>query len=146
MEIYLASDHAAYEDKEMVKRFLESKGNKVIDLGTDSPKRCNYPDFAIKLSDEVVRNKGRGILLCGSGIGVSIVANRFKGIRAALCKSASEAKLSREHNDSNVLCLAGRVSKENELKEMVVAWLEGEFEGGRHAERLAIFENLGEEI
>lgn len=146
MKIQVASDHAAYEAKEVVVNFLRSQDVEVNDLGTHSPDRVDYPDYAVKLCKEVLKENSCGILLCGSGIGVSIVANRFKGIRAALCRSAYDAEMSRKHNDANVLCLGGRVNTDKEIIEMVEVWLSTAFEGQRHADRLALFENLGEEI
>lgn len=146
MKIYLATDHAAFEQKELVKKIVTELSHEVHDLGTYTNERCDYPTYAISLAKAVVKDNAIGILLCGSGIGVSIVANRFKGIRAALCHSEKEAILSRQHNNANVLCMGGRLLTESEIRSMVKAWLETDFEGGRHAERLALFESLGEEI
>ena len=143
-KIAIGSDHAAYDMKEMVKHFLQSKNFEVIDCGTHSADRADYPDYAIKVSKEVLDQNIKGILLCGSGIGVSIVANRFKGIRAALCRTECDAEMSRKHNDANVLCLGARVNTEDEIKKIIESWLKNDFEGGRHADRLKIFENLGE--
>lgn len=143
-KIAIGSDHAAYEMKEMVKHLLHSKKIEVIDCGTYSPERADYPDYAKKVSHEVVSNNLQGILLCGSGIGVSIVANRFKGIRAALCRTPMDAEMARKHNDANVLCLGARFNTEEEIKKIIDAWFANSFEGGRHADRLKIFEDLGE--
>ena len=143
-KIALGSDHAAFEMKELVKQFLQSKNFEVIDVGTHSIDRCDYPDFAQKVSHEVLKNNIQGLLLCGSGIGVSIVANRFKGIRAALCRSPQDAEMARKHNDANVLCLGARFSSESEIKNIIEAWFANQFEEGRHSDRLKIFENLGE--
>ena len=144
MKIIIGSDHAAYEAKEYVKQLLNHYD--VLDVGSSSDERCDYPEFAIKLCKEVLNKKAKGILLCGSGIGVSMVANRFKNIRAALCRDAEEAKLSRLHNDANVLCLGGRISSNEEIKNMVEVWLGTNFEGGRHISRVEMFNNLGEDI
>lgn len=146
MKIYLATDHAAFKEKELVKKFVIELGHEVHDLGTHTNERCDYPTYAISLAQAVVKDDALGILLCGSGIGVSIVANRFRGIRAALCHNMEEASLSRQHNDANVLCMGGRFLAEDEIRTIVKAWLEAEFEGGRHADRLALFESLGEEV
>lgn len=146
MKLFLATDHAAFEQKEEVKEFLKELGHEVVDLGTNSSERSNYPEFAIKLAKSVVHANELGILLCGSGIGVSMTANRFKGIRAALCRSSEEAKLSRQHNDANVLCLGGRISSMDEIKEMITVWLKTDFEGGRHSERIALFNDIGEDV
>ena len=142
MKIYIGCDHAAYDEKEELKAYL-SENFEVEDKGPFSGDRCNYPDFAAAVAKEV--QKGEiGILLCGSGIGVSIVANRFSKVRAALCRTVEEAKLSRQHNDANVLCMGARISSMEDLKAMADAWLKEEFEGGRHSERIALFNELGE--
>jgi ribose 5-phosphate isomerase B len=143
-KIFLGCDHAAFTEKEVVKKFLVEKGYEVEDKGTYSDERCNYPDYAQAVAKSVLAENGLGILICGSGIGVSIVANRYKGIRAALVRSPKEAELSRQHNDANVLCLGARITTIDGLEEISMAWLNAEFENGRHAERLALFENLGE--
>ena len=143
-KIVIGSDHAAFEMKEFVCEFLHSKKIEIIDVGTKSIERCDYPDFAIALAKEVVQKKLTGILLCGSGVGVSIVANRFKGIRAALCRSGSDAEMARKHNDANVLCLGARTNTKEEIKAIIDAWLSSEFDDGRHTDRLNKFKDLGE--
>ncbi len=143
-KIAICSDHAAFGMKEMVKHLLQSKKIEVIDCGTYSPERADYPNYAKKVSHEVVEKNIQGILLCGSGIGVSVVANRFKGVRAALCRTPMDAEMARKHNDANVLCLGARFNTEEEIKKIVEAWFANSFEGGRHADRLKIFEDLGE--
>ncbi|RPJ71022.1 MAG: ribose 5-phosphate isomerase B [Alphaproteobacteria bacterium] len=143
MKIVIGSDHAAFEMKEFVREFLLSKKIDVIDVGTKSAERCDYPDYASALVKEVLKNKIPGILLCGSGIGVSIVANRYKGIRAALCRSPYDAEMARKHNDANVLCLGARTNSEEEIKAIIEAWMAAEFEGGRHLDRLNKFQDLG---
>jgi ribose 5-phosphate isomerase B len=143
-KIALGSDHAAYEMKETVKRLLLSQNFEVIDVGTHSCDRVDYPDYAKLLSHEVITQNIQGILLCGSGIGVSIVANRFKGIRAALCRTPEDAEMARKHNDANVLCLGARFNTEEEIKKIISSWFENSFEGGRHADRLNKFSDLGE--
>jgi ribose 5-phosphate isomerase B len=142
MKLVVGSDHAAFDGKEMVKNYLKDRFE-IVDVGPESDDRCNYPDYAVKLSRKVNELNTLGILLCGSGIGVSIVANRFKGIRAALCRTPEEAALSRQHNDANVLCLGARINSEEELKKIIDTWFESSFENGRHSDRLAIFENMG---
>lgn len=144
MKIALGSDHAAFEMKEMVKDLLHSKKIDVIDVGTHSPERADYPDYAKKVCHEVIAQNIQGILLCGSGIGVSMVANRFKGVRAALCRTPEDAEMARRHNDANVLCLGARFNTEDEVKKIIEAWFENTFEGGRHADRLKKFSDLGE--
>ncbi|MCY4524903.1 MAG: ribose 5-phosphate isomerase B [Halobacteriovoraceae bacterium] len=145
MKIFIACDHAAYEYKKNLLEYL-GEGYDLEDLGSDSPDRCHYPDFAIKLSKKVILENGRGILLCGTGMGMSIVANRFKGIRAALCRSCDDARLSREHNNANVLCVGSRVTAFSEMVKLVDTWLSVDFAGGRHSERLAIFEGMGQKL
>ena len=144
MKIAIGSDHAAYEMKEMVKHFLQSKQFDVIDCGTYSAERADYPEYAKKVSHEVTSQGIQGILLCGSGIGVSIVANRFKGVRAALCRTPMDAEMARKHHDANVLCLGARFTTEEETKKIIEAWFANSFEGGRHSDRLKLFEDLGE--
>jgi len=144
MKIFIACDHAAFEAKEALRQHLEGK-HELKDLGTYSLDSVHYPDYAMKLSEAVLQHPGsRGVLLCGSGIGVSIVANRFKGIRAALCRDVDDAKMCRLHNDANVICLAGRKTPIETLKPMVDTFLATEFEGGRHAQRLDLFAQLGQ--
>lgn len=142
-KIFLATDHGAYQQKEAVKSYLIENGYEVEDLGTHSEDSCHYPEYAIALA-RAVQKEGRGVLLCGSGIGVSIVANKFKGIRAALCHTLDDARLSREHNNSNVICFGGRISSSEEVLEMTKVWLSTDFEGGRHQTRVDMFATLGE--
>ena len=143
MKIVIGSDHAAFEMKEFVREFLLSKKIEVIDVGTHSADRCDYPDYAQALVKEVLQKDISGILLCGSGIGVSIVANRYKGIRAALCRSSDDAEMSRKHNDANVLCLGARTNSEKEIQTIIEKWIATGFEGGRHLDRLNKFRDLG---
>lgn len=143
MKIFLGSDHAAYDEKELIKSYL-SETCEVEDLGPFSAERCDYPDFASAVSKRVQAGEGRGFLLCGSGIGVSMVANRFSNVRAALVRTPKEAELSRQHNDSNVLCVGARINSVEEIKEMAKAWLNTEFENGRHSGRIEKFNQLGE--
>ncbi len=143
MKIALACDHGGFKLKEHIKRFLASEGVEVLDFGTFSEDSVDYPDFAIKaikalLSGEV----DRAILMCGTGIGMSIVANRFPGIRAALCHDVYTAKMSRLHNDANVLVMGGRVLSPEVAQEMVKVWLTEPFEGGRHERRLRKIEGI----
>ena len=142
-KIFLATDHGALEHKDAVKEFLIKDGYDVVDLGTSSSDSCHYPEYAIKLAKSV-QEEGRGILLCGSGIGVCMVANKYKGIRAALCHTLDDARLSREHNNSNVICFGGRISSVDEVIAMTMLWLSTDFEGGRHQSRIDMFADLGE--
>ena len=144
MQIVIGSDHAAFDTKEFVKELLCSKGFDVIDVGTHSPDRCDYPDYATALVKVVLERKIQGVLLCGSGIGVSIVANRYRGIRAALCRNPLDAEMARKHNDANILCLGARSNTNEEIKIILESWFNAQFEGGRHEDRLKKFDNLGE--
>lgn len=140
-KIYIASDHAGYEAKMQVKSILENMGVLVIDLGTDNAKNSvDYPDFAALVANSIKSNDEFGVLICGSGIGISIAANRFSHIRCALCHNSTLARLSREHNDANVLCFGARVVGAEIIKDMVEVFFTTEFSGGRHQKRV---EKLG---
>lgn len=143
MKIYVASDHAAYNEKTELIEYLK-KNHEVLDLGTHSLESTNYPQWAKLLVEKVRSENVPGILLCGSGIGVCMTANRYKGIRAALCRDEDDAKLSRQHNNANVLCLSGRKTPIDLLKKITDVFLTTEFEGGRHQLRIDQFNNLGE--
>ncbi len=134
--IYIASDHAGFDLKEILIKEFKKLNIEFIDLGTDSKESVDYPDFANKLSEKIKKDSDFGILICGSGIGISIAANRHKNIRAALCNSAKSAKLSRAHNNANVLCLGARLIKEKPAFSISKAFLSSEFEGDRHAKRV----------
>ncbi|MEQ8187916.1 MAG: ribose 5-phosphate isomerase B [Candidatus Eremiobacterota bacterium] len=142
--IIIGSDHAAYEKKEEVKKILRNLNIEVNDIGTSSSENSvDYPDIAQQVAGEISRgNFSRGILLCGSGIGISIAANKFPSVRAALCYSKEAARLSRAHNDANILVLPGRLPLEDELEDILRAWLETDFEEGRHARRLEKIKNI----
>ena len=134
----IASDHAGYALKVQIKKHLDDKGIRYIDFGTNDTASCHYPDFAHKLCEAIQKGEcDKGILVCGTGIGMSLVANKIHGIRAACCSESYSAKLTRMHNDANVLCFGARVIGEATALEMVDAFLDHEFEGGRHAERVA---------
>lgn len=137
-KIFIASDHAGYELKSKIATFLKDKNLQIIDLGTDSShKSVDYPDFAKKLTNELYQDLSAvGILICGSGIGISIAANREKHIRASLCVNEEIARLSRIHNDANVLCLGARFTEESEAFKIVNTFLDTEFEKGRHIIRV----------
>jgi ribose 5-phosphate isomerase B len=134
--IHLASDHAGFALKSHLVQYLESKGFAVADEGTHSTESCDYPVLAHKLCAAVEKEQGLGILICGTGIGVSIAANRHPGIRAALCATELQARLSRQHNNANVLCLGARIIGVELAQAIVEAFLEGTFEGGRHQRRI----------
>ena len=133
----IAVDHGGLVLKQAVKEELEAAGCPVLDLGTNTEESVDYPDFAEKLVDAIAAGKAqRGVLICGTGIGISIAANRHNGIRAALCYDEETAMLARQHNDANVLCLGGRKTDEALARRLVKLFLETEFEGGRHARRV----------
>ena len=137
-KFYIATDHAGYALKAFVKNFVQELGHEIIDLGPDSADRVDYPDFAKKCADLVVSDKGSfGILICGTGIGISIAANKVAGIRAALCHDGYTAKLTRQHNDANILCFGERVVGKGIVEDMIEAFASTEFEGGRHAARVS---------
>lgn len=135
--IAIGSDHAGYEAKEKVKKHLESLGVSFKDFGTHSEKSCDYPLIAKAVSLSVKSGESeKGILICGSGIGMSIAANKISGIRAALCKNEETSKLSRAHNNANIVCIGARTTDFEEIKKIVNAFLETSFEAGRHQRRL----------
>ncbi|MCP4692865.1 MAG: ribose 5-phosphate isomerase B [Desulfobacterales bacterium] len=142
--IIIGCDHAAFPLKECVKRFVEEQGLDVTDVGAFNEESVDYPDIGIKVASRISKGEfPRGILLCGTGIGMSLVANRFAGVRATLCQDIFSALMSRRHNDSNILVLGGRVIGDVLAMEIVRAWLETPFEGDRHQRRLDMFNNLG---
>ena len=137
IKLAIGCDHAAYEEKQKVIEFLRKKDYQVIDLGTDSIKSVDYPKFAHNVAKMVVSNTAdKGILLCGSGIGISIAANKVKGIRAALCTSVEHAIMSRKHNDANILAFGARFTDIDLIKSIIKIWLNTDFEGGRHLRRI----------
>ena len=146
-EIIIGSDHAGFPLKETVKRYVSELGYTVTDAGTDSPANVDYPDFGAIVAQRVSTGEfDRGILVCGSGVGMSIVANRFPGVRAALCLDEETARMSRLHNDANILVLAGRRTDEEAAKSITRLWLNTEFEGGRHQRRLEKITDLGKRL
>lgn len=146
-KIIIASDHGGFSLKEKIKPYLESAGYKIKDLGTCSGESCDYPQFAYCLAKEVSSGRyKRGILLCKSGIGNSIVANKLPGVRAALCYSLKAARLSRQHNDSNVLVLGSVFVSAALAKRIVRVWLNTQFEGGRHKRRLNQIKDIEQRI
>ena len=136
-KIAIASDHGGFDLKESIIAFLLKKGWEIDNLGAPSTDSVDYPDYGIKLAEAIIDKKFvRGILICGTGIGMSIVVNRFSGIRGALCSDVYTAKMCREHNDSNILIMGGRVISVGSAMEILDTWLNTEFEGGRHKRRL----------
>jgi len=143
MQIGVASDHGGFELKEELKPFLKSLGAEPIDLGTFSAESVDYPDFGALVAEKVSRGElGKGILICGTGIGMSMVANKFPRIRAALANDLYSSRCSREHNDANILIIGGRIVGKELAKEIVKVWLETPFAQGRHKRRLEKIEAL----
>ena len=141
MKFYIATDHAGYALKAYVKEYVTSKGHEIVDLGPDSADRVDYPDYAKKCADAVVADSGSfGILICGTGIGISISANKVAGIRAALCHDAYTATMTRAHNDANILAFGERVVGKGVIESMIDAFCDTPFEGGRHAGRVSKIE------
>jgi ribose 5-phosphate isomerase B len=139
--IPIGADHAGFPLKKRLVTELEALGYHPVDLGTDSPESTDYPDYAHRVADKVARGEvQRGVLLCGTGLGMSYAANRHHGVRAAVAWTPEIARLSREHNDSNILVLPARFVSEDQGVEILKAWLEAPFEGGRHSRRLAKIE------
>jgi len=137
MRIAVGSDHAGFELKEKVRRALAFRGIEVEDFGTSSLERVDYPDYAGKVAAAVRDGRAdRGVLVCGTGIGVCIVANKFRGIRAAAPWDADTTRLSRAHNDTNILCLSGRHMDHAAALELLAIWLDTPFDGGRHQLRI----------
>jgi len=145
MKIALGSDHAAYEFKEQIKVYLKVLGHEVVDFGTTSNERVNYSEYGIKVGEAVAAHECEcGIVCCGTGVGISIAANKVKGIRCVVCSEPYSARLSRQHNDTNILSMGARVIGIGLAKMIVDEWLNATFEGGRHLERInqiAVYEN-----
>ena len=142
-KIAIASDHGGFDLKESVITFLLKKGCEVDNLGAPSTDSVDYPDYGIKVAKAIIDKKFvRGILICGTGVGMSIVVNRFPGIRGTLCSDVYTAKMCREHNDSNILIMGGRVIEVSLAIEILETWLNTEFEGGRHQRRLDKIKNI----
>ena len=141
--VVVGSDHAAFSMKETIKKFLESQCFNVVDVGTDSLDSVNYAVYGAKVALSISTKKyERGILLCGTGIGMSMVANRYPHVRAALCGGIFSAKMSRLHNDANILVMGGRVTGDILATEIAYTFLTTKFEGGRHQERLSYFDKI----
>ena len=141
IKIAIGCDHAAFEEKEKLKYFLRDKGYEILDVGTNSNESVDYPKFGHSVANMVVENiADKGIVICGSGIGISIAANKVKGARTALCTSCEHAEMSRKHNDANILALGARMSDYDLLEKITSVWLETKFEGGRHLNRINMIE------
>ena len=137
MKIAIGSDHRGYDAKRRIVTLLQSTGQEVLDVGPQSADSVDYPDFAFQVAQAVSEGRvDRGILICGTGIGMCIAANKVKGVRAAPCHDSITVEMSRRHNDANVLCLSADLLGDELIGRMVRLWLETEFEGGRHARRV----------
>jgi ribose 5-phosphate isomerase B len=137
MKFAIGSDHRGFQAKEHVKRFLAEMGHVVLDCGTHSDAPTDYPDYAVPVCEAIQEGKAeRGVLLCGSGIGMCMSANKMRGIRAALCHDELTAEMSRRHNDANVLCLGGDLLGDELIRRIVEIWVRTNFEGGRHERRV----------
>ena len=136
-KIALAADHAGFEEKEKIKKTLDELGVEYRDMGTDSSDSVDYPDYAIKAAEAVADGEfDQGLLVCGSGTGMAIAANKIHGVRAAVAWNEDIARLARQHNDANVLSLAARFNSPDEMDKIVRAWFAADFEGGRHEKRV----------
>jgi ribose 5-phosphate isomerase B len=144
MRIAVGSDHRGYEVKRRIVPLLQSSGHEVVDMGTTGEASADYPDFAFEVAVAVSQVRvDRGILVCGTGIGMCIAANKVAGVRAALCHDSITAEMSRRHNNANILCLSADLLGDELIDRMIRIWLETEFEGGRHArrvEKIALYE------
>ena len=143
MIIPIASDHAGFEAKELAKQVLEELGYMPVDFGTHNEESCDYPEYAVQVAKKV--NNGEhelGVLICGSGQGMCMTANKFENVRAALVYNTDVAALSRQHNNSNIICLPGRQLNHDQIHEILKVWLSAEFEGGRHNRRVQKIHSL----
>ena len=143
MKIAIGNDHVAVDMKNQITTYLESLGHEVINMGTDSTERCDYPIYGEKVARAVAEGRAeRGIAICGTGVGISLAANRVPGIRAVVCSEPYSAALSRQHNNTNVLSFGARVIGVELAKLIVKSWLDAEFEGGRHAVRVRMLDDI----
>lgn len=137
MKFYIGTDHAGIDLKDYTVELLKDKGHEVVDMGPFSKERVDYPDYAHKVAEAVLAEPtAQGILICGSGIGMSMAANRHAGIRAALCHDAYTATVARGHNDANILCFGERIVGKGVAESIIDAWIAGSFDGGRHCGRV----------
>jgi len=142
LKVAIGSDHGGFHLKEELKGVLAELGHEVIDVGCHSPDSVDYPNYAKEVAGMILTGRcDRGVLICGTGIGMSIAANRVPGIRAALCHELFTARMSREHNNANILCMGARVIGAGLAKEMVKVWMETPFAGGRHERRICMIDD-----
>jgi len=147
MRLVIGSDHGGLELKSAVSQRLESRGLEVVDFGTGSGDSVDYPDFAVKVAREVSRGEADcGVLVCGTGIGMSIAANKYPGVRAALVTDEYMAQMAKEHNNANILVMGGRVMSDEVARRLVQVWLDTEYDGGRHQRRLDKIARIEEDV
>lgn len=145
MKIAIGNDHVAVDMKNHIKKYLEDKGHTIVNFGTDTPDRTDYPIYAKKVADSVVSKECElGILICGTGIGISIAANKVKGIRAAVCSEPYSAALTRQHNNANIIAFGAKVIGTATAETIVDAFINAEYEGGRHARRVDMISDIEE--
>jgi ribose 5-phosphate isomerase B len=145
MIIPIASDHAGFEAKEITKELLEEMGHMPVDFGTHSSDSVDYPDYAVQVAEKINKHEHeQGILVCGSGQGMCMTANKYPNVRGALVYDTKSASLTRQHNNANVLCLPGRSLNRDQIKEILEKWFDAEFEGGRHERRVNKIRSLTE--
>lgn len=143
MKIAIANDHAAVEMKREIQSYLEEKGYEVINFGTDTNERCNYPDYGLKVAEAIKNGEAdQGVLICGTGIGISLAANKVPGIRAAVCSEPVSARLAKQHNNANIIAFGARIVGIEEAKAIVDAFFGSEFLGGRHAMRVDLISEI----
>lgn len=146
-KIIIGSDHGGFEMKALIKDGLEKRGIEIKDIGTNSAELVDYPVFAGRVAKAVSTGEfEKGVLICGTGIGVSMTANRFNGVRAALCLTVEMARLSREHNNANILVLGGRITSNETALAILDTWLSTDFEGGRHERRIDLIDDINSNI
>ena len=145
MKIGIGNDHAAVDMKFEIKEYLETKGYEVVNFGTDKKESCNYPEFGEAVAKAVAEGEADlGILICGTGVGISLAANKVKGIRAVVCSEPVTARLSKEHNNTNILAFGARIVGMEMAKSIVDAWLDAKFQGGRHQTRIVMITAIEE--
>lgn len=143
MKIAMACDHGGFELKENIKKFLEEQGIEVLDLGTNSEESVDYPEYGKACGEAVASGRAdKGIVCCGTGIGISIAANKVKGVRCALCTDVHMAEMTKKHNNANIIAMGGRTTDLETAKAITRAWLDTEFEGGRHQRRIDMLDSM----
>ena len=146
MKIGIGNDHAAVEMKLAIKEYLESLGHEVVNYGTDSNESCNYPEYGAKVGHAVADGEvDCGVLICGTGVGISIAANKVKGVRAAVCSDVTTAHLVKEHNNANIIAFGARIVGIELAKDIVKSYLDAEYQGGRHEQRIAMIHEIENE-